>query len=207
SFLNTSLLQYQEDNLEHENEDFANIVAEYRDGLLLFDLMENTIWNSAESDSLEIQKFYESHKEKYVFPETIDAVVASSAKQNVVKKVSKVMASHMSVEDIKKLLNHNGDVQVIFTSDIMESQHQALPENFKCQKGISKVYKHHDAFVVALVKDVLPEKVKTFEEARGEVVADYQLSKEKKWLDELKEKYKVVVYQESLNRVKSQIKN
>jgi peptidyl-prolyl cis-trans isomerase SurA len=207
SFLKTSLVQYQEDNLENENEDFANIVNEYKEGLLLFDLMENTIWNQTTSDSLEIQKYYENHKQKYFLPERIDAIVASSAKQNVIKKVSELMASNMSIEDIKKLVNNNGQVQVIFTSDVMEANHQALPENFKFQKGISKVYNHHDAFVVALVKDVLPEKLKTFEEAKGEIISDYQVFKEEKWLGELKEKYKVVVNQESFNKVKSQIKN
>src|SRR5690606_23954998 len=63
SFLNAQLVQYQENNLENENEDFANIVNEYKDGLLLFDLMETTIWNTAQSDSLELRKFHETRKE------------------------------------------------------------------------------------------------------------------------------------------------
>lgn len=207
SFLNTSLVQYQEANLENENKDFANIVSEYRDGLLLFDLMENVIWNTTASDSLEIQKFYESHKENYFFPERMDAVVASSAKQNIIKRVSKLLASNMGLDDIKNLVNTNGDVQVLFTSDVMDVSHQAVPNDFELKKGISKIYRHHDAFVVVQVKDVMSKKSKTFEEAKGEVISDYQVSKEHKWLGELKTKYKVEVNQESLNKVKSQIKN
>ncbi|WP_100609939.1 peptidylprolyl isomerase [Confluentibacter lentus] len=207
SFLNTSLVEYQEANLENENEDFANIVSEYRDGLLLFDLMENVIWSTTTSDSLEIQKFYESHKDNYFFPERVDAVVASSAKQNVIKKVAELLNSNMDLENIKKLVNTNGEVQVFFTSDIMDASHQALPTDFEFKKGISKTYKHHDAFVIVQVKDIMPKKLKTFEEARGEVLSDYQVVKENKWLEELKTKYKVEVNQESLSKVKSQIKN
>ena len=40
SFIESSILQYREDNLEVENIEYANILKEYRDGLLLFDLME-----------------------------------------------------------------------------------------------------------------------------------------------------------------------
>src|SRR5690606_15675557 len=138
SFLNTSLVEYQEANLENENEDFANIVSEYRDGLLLFDLMENVIWRTTTSDSLGIQKFYESHKDNYFFPERIDAVVASSAKQNVIKKVAELLKSNMDLESIKNLVNTNGEVQVLFTSDIMDASHQALPNDFEFKKGVSK---------------------------------------------------------------------
>src|SRR5690606_32541157 len=155
SFLNTNLVQHQEDNLENENEDFANIVNEYRDGLLLFDLMEHTIWNTTQSDSLEIRKFYESQKGHYLFPQRMDAIVASSAKQNVIKRVSKLLASDMDLEDIKNLVNSNGNVQVLFTADVMDSNNRALPEGFPFKKGISKIYKHHDGFVVVQVKDVL----------------------------------------------------
>lgn len=206
SFLNAQLVQYQENNLENENEDFANIVNEYKDGLLLFDLMETTIWNTAQSDSLELRKFHETRKEHYFFPERIDAIVASSAKQNSIKRVSKLLASNMNLEAIKNLVNNNGDIQVVFTSEVMDAKHQALPEGFEFRKGLSKVYRHHDAFVVVQVKDVLPKQIKTFDDAKGDVVSDYQAIKETKWLDALKIKYEVKVNQASLNNVKSQIK-
>ncbi|MBU3821382.1 peptidylprolyl isomerase [Flavobacteriaceae bacterium XHP0103] len=206
TFLNTNLVQYQEANLENENEEFANIVNEYRDGLLLFDLMENTIWQVTKVDSLGLLEFYETHKANYNAPETIDAIVASSAKQSVIKEVSKLLETNSELDEIKQKVNSNGQVQVVFTTGIMDANHQVLPEGFKFQKGISKLYKHHDAYVVVMVKDVFPKKAKTFEEARGQVVADYQVFKEEKWVDELKSKYTVEINQEALKKVKSQIK-
>lgn len=205
TFLNTNLVQYQESNLEKENADFADILNEYKDGLLLFDLMEHTIWNTSQSDSVEIRKFYDSKKSHYTFPERIDAIVASSTKQNVIKRVAKLLASDMGLEEIKNLVNSSGNVQVVFHSGIMDATHQALPEGFEFKRGMSKVYKHHDGFVVVKVNDVLPKQQKGFEEVKGEVISEYQADKEAKWLEELKLKYKVVVNQASLNKVKSQI--
>src|SRR5690606_6874038 len=70
-FLNAKLLAYQEQNLENDNEEFAQIVNEYRDGLLLFDLMEQQIWNAARTDTTQIKAFYESHKANYFWNERI----------------------------------------------------------------------------------------------------------------------------------------
>ena len=204
-FFNKSLVEYHEAHLEEVNSEFANVINEYRDGLLLFDLMENTIWNASKTDSLDIQEFYNSNKKEYILPERIDAVVASSTKQKTLKKVSKLLEENMSLDRIKNLVNSNDSVEVIFTSGIMDAEHQVLPKGFKFKKGISKIFKHHDAFEVVQVKDILPETEKTLEEAKGAVISDYQNEKEAKWVKSLADKYKVVVNKDILKKVKSKI--
>ena len=204
-FLNSRLVAYHEVNLENESPEFANIINEYRDGLLLFDLMETTIWNTAKTDSLEIKEFYKLNKANYVLPERIDAVVASSSKEKTLKKVSKLLDKAMPLEQIKNLVNSNDAVDVIFTSGIMDAEHQALPKPFKFKKGMSKIFKHHDAFEVIQVKNILPETQKTLEESKGAVISDYQNDKEEKWVKSLANKYKVVVHKEVFESVKKQI--
>lgn len=207
TFLSNKLIQYQENHLEEENKEFANIVSEYRDGLLLFDLMETTIWNTAKTDSLKIKNYYNTHKENYIQPKRIDAIVASSTKQKTLKRVANLLEKNMSIEDIKKLVNNNGKVHVVFTSGIMDNKHQAIPDDFEFKKGVSKIYKHNKSFIIAKVKKVFPKQIKTFEEAKGLIISDYQIYKEENWINQLKEKYKVVVNQKTLNKVKNQIKN
>jgi peptidyl-prolyl cis-trans isomerase SurA len=206
-FLNDNLIQYHEDNLENENQEFAYIVDEYRDGLLLFELMETTIWNAAKTDSIGINDYYNSHKNDYVLPKRIDAVIASSAKQKTLKKVSKLLEQEMPLERIKSLVNSNDKIEVIFTSGILDAKHQAVPKGLDLKKGVSKIYNHNNAFVVVQVKDVLPETQKSFEEAKGAVISDYQTFKENNWVKALSEKYKVIVNQETLKNIKIQIKN
>lgn len=207
TFLNSNLLQYQEDTLEDENEDYANIVQEYRDGLLLFDLMETTIWNTAKTDSLQIENYYNLHKNKYLTPARIDAVVATSKNEKTLKKVAKLLKNGLPLEQIKARFNTNDKIDVIFTKDTMDSNHQALPKDFEFKEGISKIHIHNDAYLMVQVKEVLPEAIKTLEEAKGLVISDYQVFKEEEWLKELANKYKIELNQEALNQIKSQIKN
>ncbi|WP_298239237.1 peptidylprolyl isomerase [uncultured Algibacter sp.] len=207
TFLTSNLVQYQEDNLEFENEEFAHIVGEYRDGLLLFDLMESSIWNAAKTDSIEVKDFYNAHKENYIIPERVNAVVASSDKQKTLKKVAKLLAQGMELDKIKNLVNSNDKIEVIFSTGIMEANHQALPKDYTFETGISKIYNHNSGYVIVQAKEILPKEIKPFEEAKGSVISDYQADKEKSWLNELKEKYPVVINQSILKQVREQIKN
>lgn len=206
AFLKDELIAYQELHLEAENEEYASVVHEYRDGLLLFELMENTIWNTGQTDSLQVKKYYESHQSDYFFPERIDAVIASSSKKKTVKTVSKMLEANQDVETIKSAVNKNGAVEVIFTSGVVEANHQGLPKDIEFKKGVSKIFKHNDAFVVVQVKEVFQKKQKTFEEAKGLVVNDYQSVKEAEWLDSLEAKYPVTVDQEVFKKVKNELK-
>ncbi|MDU8885409.1 peptidylprolyl isomerase [Yeosuana sp. MJ-SS3] len=206
-FLNQNLIQFQEDNLENENEDFANIVGEYRDGLLLFDMMETRIWNVATTDSIGLKSFYESNKENYFVDERLDAIVASSANEEDIQKVLEMLKQGKTPDQIKETLNINGKVSVIFTTGIMERKHQSIPEGLVFKEGISEVYKHNDSFVIVKVKSVLPKELKSFDDSKGKIISDYQAYKEETWLSELHNKYKVNVNQDVLNKVKDQINN
>ena len=206
-FINSSVLKYYEDNLEEENQEFANIVSEYRDGLLLFELMESEIWNAAKKDSLGLKAFYDKNRNNYFLNERIDAIVASSPNKKVIAKTSKLLSNGSTEDKIKEVLNKKGKVNVIFTSGIMDKNHQALPSDFEFKTGISKIYKHNDSFIVCKVNKILPKEQLSFEDARGRVVTDFQDQKEKSWMLTLRDTYKVVVNKEVLNKIKSQIKS
>ena len=205
AYLNIILKQYQEDNLELENEDFANIITEYRDGLLLFDLMETEIWNAAKNDSVGLKTFYEANKTNYFWNERVDAIVASSAKKKVIKAVAKMLENGEDPNKIKAELNSKNEVNVLFSSGKMDALHQALPTDFKFVKGISEIYEHNGAFIVVQVNDVLPKTFKSFEESKGKVISEYQNYKEINWLKVLAEKYEVKINNDVLTKVKSQI--
>ncbi|WP_452599220.1 peptidylprolyl isomerase [Pontimicrobium sp. MEBiC01747] len=206
-YFDYELLRYQEDNLEHDNEDYAQILGEYRDGLLLFDLMETEIWNAATTDSIALKEYYNTHKKNYFFKERINGIVASSAKKADIKKVAKLLKSGKTIDEIKKAVNTEEKINVSFTEDEMEANHQALPKKFKFKKGVSKIYKHNDAYIVVKVKEILPKQIKTYDETKGRVISDYQTFKEENWVKELANKYNVTINKNTLKTVKANIKN
>lgn len=206
-FLNSSVLKYYEENLETENKEFANIVNEYRDGLLLFDLMETQIWNMAKSDSIKLKEYYNNNKETYYLNKRVDAVVASASKEKYIKKVAKYFSKNWTQEQITKSLNKKGKINVLFTSGVMDMEHQALPNEFKFTEGISKIYKHNNSYIISKVNEVIPKEQLTFEDAKGRVISDYQEHIEKEWMQNLHKTYNVSINPEVLKNIKAQIKS
>ncbi|WP_430467850.1 peptidylprolyl isomerase [Winogradskyella ouciana] len=206
-FFERSILQYREDNLESENQDFANILKEYRDGLLLFDLMEKEVWNKASKDSVGLEAYYNKNKSKYQWNERVEVVMASSANEANAQKVLKMMKKGKSQEDINAELNTDSKKNIIFTKGTYDINDSKLPTSFEVKEGVSKIYDHNDAFHVFDVKAVLPAGNKSLEEAKGNVINDYQEQLEANWIDGLYKRFSVEVNEDVLQNVKSKIRN
>lgn len=207
AFLDETILKYHEDNLEKENLEYAQVINEYREGLLLFDLMETKIWNAVKEDTVGLKNYYNQNKSKYVWPERIDGIVATASKKEHIEKVKKAFKKGEDTEAIKAELNTDGKQNVIFTKGVMAKGDQSLSDDVKFKKGISAIYNYNDAYHVILVNDVLPSKQKEFIEAKGNVITDYQAKVEKDWLESLHKTYKVEIDQSVLNKIKSQLNN
>lgn len=205
AFLDKEVLIYHEENLEFENEEFGNILNEYREGLLLFDLMESKIWNAVKKDTVALKKYYEANKSKYIWPERVDAIIITSANETFVNNAKKELESNLSIDKIKAKINTNNQQNIIVTTGLLSREDQSLPENFIFKKGISNVYEYNKSFHVVKVNDVLPQSIKSFEDAQGPIISEYQTVYEENWIKELANKYKVNINQEVLNKVKSQI--
>ncbi len=205
SFFEKSIFQFREDNLEVENEEFANILKEYRDGLLLFDLMEKEVWNKASKDSVGLETYYNKNKSKYQWSDRVDVVMASSAEKSNMKKILKLMKKGKSEEAINKALNTSDKQNVIFTKGTYKIDDSILPEGFKVKKGVSDIYTHHDAFHVIDVKAVMPAGQKTLEEAKGNVINDYQTEIETNWINDLYNRFKIEVNEDVLKTIKTKI--
>ena len=64
-FIKSNILEIYKNNLESENLDFKFIIREYREGLLLFNLMQDKIWTVRDSDSSKLKVYFEENKNKY----------------------------------------------------------------------------------------------------------------------------------------------
>ncbi len=207
AFKEEQIIRYHRENLEFENEDFAHVLKEYRDGLLLFDLMEKQVWNAASKDTVGLKTYYENHKSDYMWNDRVDAVMLSSADEKMIKKAIKLLDKGKTVESIEAELNKKDTQNIMSTKGVFEKGNQVLPKDFEFKKGISKLYNHNDAYHVVVVNSVLPKSSKTLDEARGKVVSDYQNQIESDWINALNERYTVKVNDRVLKKVKKQILN
>jgi len=196
---------YYNSNLEMEFPEFGAVVEEYRDGLLLFDLMEKEIWERSKTDTLGLKAFYETQKDKHKWKTRLDVTTASSTKQEVIKKALAMMKKGTSADAIREKLNTKEVVNVMISEGLLEYDAPTLPKGTKAEVGFSEIIKQGDYYFVTNVKKVLPEANKSFEEAKGKIVNEYQQYLEQNWVNELRKEFQVKVNKDVFEKVKSKL--
>ena len=205
-FKDEQLNVYYNDNLEKEFPEFAAVVEEYRDGLLLFDLMEKEIWQRSKTDTIGLKKFYNDFSKKPMWQKRLDVTVASSTKMDVMKKALVLFKKGMDVKTIKEKLNTKEVVNIMITDNVLEVTSESLPKSMKHEVGLSDIFKDGDYYYITNVKKILPESEKKLDECRGKMVNEYQQSLEQNWVDELKKEFTVKVNQDVFQKVKTKLK-
>lgn len=204
-FINEKLAKYYDDNLEKEFPDFSNVMEEYRDGLLLFDLMEKEIWNKAKTDSLGLKKFYEDNRANYMWKDRADVNVFSSTKLEVIKAAQKYLKQNKSIDFIKSNLNKKDAVEVMVKSGVFEVGSDALPKHKDLKVGLSDILHEGNYYFITQVNKMLPKEPKKLEETKGRVINDYQQYLESHWVDDLKKEFAVKVNEDVFNKAKVQL--
>ena len=103
SFADNMNFQYEESVLESKYDDFKYLMQEYRDGILLFELSNKTVWNKASEDTAGLRTFFEGRRDNYVW------------KPRAVTK-SYVCSSKKSARMVKKYLKKDSSDKAILTA-------------------------------------------------------------------------------------------
>ncbi len=207
SYLDQELSQYYDDNLEKEFPDFSAVMDEYRDGLLLFDLMEKEIWTKSKTDSLGLKSFYDKNLKNYQWKNRLDVTILSSTKLDIIKKAQKYLKNDKSVDFIKEKLNiKDGAVNIMSKVGVFEEGNEALPKNLQFQTGISEILKDGEYYFVTKVNETLPAGPKELDQCRGKAINDYQQYLEENWVKDLKNEFEVEVNQTVFENIKKQLK-
>lgn len=202
---NEQLSAYYDGELEKEFPEFAAVMDEYRDGLLLFDLMEKEIWQRSKTDTVGLKDFYEKNLSKYQWKNRADVVIASSTNEKTIKEARKMLKKDASAEALKQKLNEKEKVNVMTTAGTFEEGNDALPKGMKFENGVSEILKDGEYYFVVKVNKVLPAGAKTLDEARGRVANDYQQFLEENWVKDLKKEFSVNVNREHFESLKKQM--
>ncbi|UOQ72391.1 peptidylprolyl isomerase [Hymenobacter cellulosilyticus] len=85
-YVDQSLTDFEKANLETKYEDYRMLVKEYRDGILLFQLMDEKVWSKAIEDSVGLQKFFAENQSKYQWEPRVQGTVISAATPDLLKQ-------------------------------------------------------------------------------------------------------------------------
>lgn len=206
-FIDEQLIAYYNENLENEFPDFKNIMEEYRDGLLLFDLMEKEIWNRAKNDTIGLNEFFKNNISNYQWKKRYNVDILSSTDAKIIEKAQKYLKKGKSLDYIKEQLNKGGKVNIMSKSGLYEEDYDVLTQYQNVSKGVTSIVSKDKYYFVLNIIDEKPAGAKELSECRGKVISDYQQYLENHWVDELKKEFSIHINQEVFSKVKNQLKN
>ena len=206
-FKNETLENYFKERLEIENTEYTTILNDYRNGLLVYDVMNKNIWQIAKTDSIGLKNYYEKTKDNYKWKKRLDVDIYSSSDEITTKQVQTLLMRGEKLATIKKQINSDGKINIITKSDVFEISQSELPKGLKPIKGVSDIKLNDGFYVVVNIKEVIEPTLKEFDEVRGTVISDFQTDIEKKWMQSLRDKYEVKINNKSLKKLKKKLDN
>ena len=186
-FVEERLAAIEDIKLQQANPAYRKMVNEYREGILLFNIMEKEVWNKASTDSIGQRRFYDAHPEKYKAELRVEARIFSTEddKFRDLMKMKIEKGDSLSRSDMKRFKSivnfrsyEKGDNKVIDQISWSVGLHQLDTEGM---------------YYLVEVSRLVPPGRKNFEEVRASVISDYQDLLEKEWISELKNKYPIKV--------------
>ncbi len=198
-YAETVAMEYYRNRLENYNKEFASQLKEFKDGNLLFEIMQRQVWDKAAADSTGLKKYYTANKEKYWWEASADVILftcsdsasAASAKAGFVKDPSDW-----------KMLAQNSDGRVQADSGRFELSQLPVSVSSTVKTGVAtEPVKNNTDNITSFV---YPIKIysgrmpRNFEDARGFVINDYQAYLENKWIAALKKQYPVKINEQVL---------
>jgi peptidyl-prolyl cis-trans isomerase SurA len=193
------VLAYEESMLDSKYPEYKALVQEYHDGIILYEIMSDKVWNKAVKDTTGLKSYYDIQKTKYMWPDRIDATVYICASSDVSDKVFKMLKkkknnSRVILEEVNEDSELNLDVKM--NKYIQSSTGFLKGKSFV--KGRNEGYEFENKFYVIFVNEMLSEMPKELSEIKGAVISDYQNHLESYWMKELVEKYPITIYDEVL---------
>lgn len=177
----------EEEKLKRNNPEFRNLLTEYREGILLFEIMETEVWNKASADSTGQKRFYQANHKQYQAGDRIEARIFAAQDKSVIEEMKSKITKGDTLKDAD--LRRFKSIQ---NFKAYEKKENKVIDRISWSIGLHEVELDGLNYLVE-VSRLVPPGVKSFEEARAQVISDYQDYLEKNWVSQLRKDYNVKI--------------
>jgi len=198
-----ALHEMEDKSLESKYPEFKNLIQEYRDGILMFNISNKEVWGKASEDSDGLAAYFDKNRQRYTWDEPHYKGYVVLVKDSKTKKKMQKEIAGMTPENAVQYLYDNykvGDVSYVkVEKGLFKKGDNPFVDEEAFKSGVANLpAEFQDFFLLGKVSNT-PE---SYMDVRGLVVTDYQNYLEDIWLKKLNEKYKVTIHPEVLNTMK-----
>lgn len=193
------ILSYEESRLETKYPEFKALMNEYHDGIILYEIMTDKVWNKAVQDTSGLKAYFEQNRSKYTWGSRVDAVVYECYNSKIADQIYLMIQNDtISSKNVLDVINKDSELNLRVRTNKFEKDQTPYLKNQNILKGINKPFEVEGKFYVLKVSDILPPAQKELTEAKGAVTSDYQNALEAAWLEELGKKFPIKINKDVL---------
>ncbi len=188
------VLGYEESKLQEKYPDFKALMNEYHDGIILYEIMTDKVWDKAMKDTVGLKTFFKENRGNYVWGNRVDAVVYECANKQIAENVFKLIKNDtINSKNVLDIINKDSELNLRVRTNKFDKEQTLYLKDKNLTKGVNAPYEFDGKFYVLKVADLLPPAQKELNEAKGAITSDYQNYLELKWLEELAKKHPITI--------------
>ena len=198
------VLDQRTEELTAKDSDLKNLIREYHDGLMLYEISNRNVWDKAAKDDAGLAAYFKKNKKKYAWSEPrykgMAYHVKNAADVDAVRDCVKGLAFDKWADKLRTTFNNDTVIRIRVEKGIFKKGDNALIDKEVFKKDtIVKPLENYP--IDAVYGKILKKGPEDYTDVKGLVTADYQDLLEKQWVAELRKKYPVVVNEEVLKTV------
>lgn len=201
-FVVDRVMEHYEKNLDQYNAEYRHLLRDYKDGILLFSLMDDKIWSQSMRDSVGLETFFKERQSQYQWDERVQMHIFATSDTKVVQTLKDMLNKKISNDSIVNYFKTQNPLALNVRKGLFSlGDDDFVDEAFSQPRKTAPFYyisEEDPIYYIHSVEAFFEPTAKTLDEIRGPVISEYQDYLEEIWIQELKEKYPVQINQEAL---------
>ena len=204
TFCNETVMNYADAHLEDKYPEFKALVQEYKDGIMLFDLMNLEVWDKAVKDTLGLKEFHARNASKYMWDERALATVITVTRPESLPAVKALIDKGIELDSLKNAIINDSIRYAFVRKGFFQRGDNQYVDQTEWKVGVRNEIPStvDQTTTIVCIREVREPEQKTLKEARGLVTSDYQVELEQQWVKALKERYPVKINEKVLDQVR-----
>lgn len=192
-------------SLDKTDKQFADLMQDYRNGIYIFKLQEDEVWNKVKLDSAKLFNYYQNNLDKYMMKDRVGYTEIFAKKDSVINHYYNLLEEGANFDSLASLTERPGYKEKRGKSEIQvvgSTPFSTVAYSLKNVGDYTEPIPNQGGFSILRLDFKDAARVKTFEEAKAEVSSAVQEAESKRleneYIESLKERYKPVIYYEEL---------
>ena len=195
-----ALKDYDAHELVKSNPDYGNLLNEYRDGMLLFEISNRRVWKAAAKDTVGLEQYFAQNRSKYNWDEPHFKGIILSAKTDSVLNLVKADVKRFGADTLTDALHNKYGDNIRMEHMVVKKGENPYADYLAFHVGDKPERKSFPEFMI--IEGGVINQPEDMSDVRGAVTSDYQDVLEQRWKEDLAKKYPAKINKKVLKQVK-----